>query len=82
MRLLLSTDIDADHVNHLGWTALLEAVILGDGGSVHQQIVRLVLTRGAQVNLADREGVTPLQHALKRDQPEVAALLRAAGGLR
>ena len=25
-------------------------------------------------------GVTPLQHALRRSQPEVAALLRAAGG--
>ena len=82
VRLLLSTDIDVDHVNHLGWTALPEAVILGDGGPAHQQIVRLLLGRRAQPNLADRDGVTPLQHALKRDQPEVPALVRAAGGLR
>ena len=82
VRLLLSTDIDVDHVKHLGWTALLEAVILGDGGPAHQQIVRLLLGRRAQPNLADRDGVTPLQHALKRDQPEVPALVRAAGGLR
>ena len=80
VRLLLGTPMAVDHVNNLGWTALLEAVILGDGGPVHQQIVRLLLARGAQVNLADREGVTPLQHAQKRHQPEVAALLRAAGG--
>ena len=80
VRLLLSTDIDVDHVNRLGWTGLLEAVILGDGGPRHQQIVQMLLARGAQVNLADREGVTPLQHAVQRGQPEVAALLRAAGG--
>ena len=33
VRMLLGTDIDIDHVNRLGWTALLEAVILGDGGT-------------------------------------------------
>ena len=82
VRELLKTGIDVDHVNRLGWTALLEAVILGDGGPAHQQIVRLLLVRRALPNLADRDGVTPLQHALKRDQPEVPALLRAAGGLR
>ena len=80
VRLLLTTDIDVDHVNNLGWTGLLEAVILGDGGAAHQDIVRLLLARGAKVNLADREGVTPLQHAQRLGQREVAALLRAAGG--
>ena len=80
VRILLGTGINIDHVNNLGWTALMEAVILGDGGPRHQQIVQMLLARGAQVNLADREGVTPLQHAVQRGQPEVAALLRAAGG--
>ena len=80
VRLLLSTDIDVDHVNHLGWTALLEAVILGDGGPAHQQIVRLLLGRRAQPNLADRDGVTPLQHARRRGYTAIAELLRAAGG--
>ena len=80
VRVLLATDIDVDHVNHLGWTALLEAVILGSGGGAHQAIVSLLLARGAQVNLADLEGVTPLQHAERQGQRAVAALLRAAGG--
>ena len=80
VRVLLATDIDVDHVNNLGWTALLEAVILGSGGAAHQAIVGLLLPRGAAVNLADREGVTPLQHAERRGQRAVAALLRAAGG--
>ena len=78
--MLLTTAIDVDHVNNLGWTALLEAVILGDGGAAHAEIVRLLLARGAAVNLADRQGVTPLQHAVQRTQTQVAQLLRAAGG--
>lgn len=79
VQLLLTTRIPVDHVNNLGWTCLLEAVILGDGGERHQRIVRMVLERGANVNLADRDGVTPLQHAQRRGQAEVARILRAAG---
>jgi uncharacterized protein len=79
VRLLLTTPIDVDHVNNLGWTALLEAVILGDGGSAHAEIVRLLIARGAKLNLADRQGVTPLAHAVQRGQAQVAQLLRAAG---
>jgi ankyrin repeat protein len=71
--------IDVNHVNRLGWTALLEAVILGDGGAAHTEIVRLLLAHGADPNRADREGVTPLAHAERRGQRAVAALLRGAG---
>jgi ankyrin repeat protein len=62
VRILLQTDIDVDHVNDLGWTALLEAVILGDGGPVYQEIVGLLVDAGAK-NIPDRDGKTPLQHA-------------------
>ncbi|MFI1678871.1 ankyrin repeat domain-containing protein [Streptomyces sp. NPDC020607] len=70
------TDTDADHVNDLGWTALLEAVILGDGGRAHQEIVELLLAAGATPDLADRDGVTPLAHAQRRGFDRIAALLR------
>jgi ankyrin repeat protein len=80
VRELLKTRIDVNHVNNLGWTALLEAVILGDGGRTHTEIVRELITHGAQVNLADREGVTPLAHARRRGYREMAGLLEAAGG--
>jgi ankyrin repeat protein len=80
VRLLLTTGIAVDHVNNLGWTALLEAVILGDGGLAHAEIVRLLIAAKANVNLADAQGVTPLQHALARKQVHVAELLREAGG--
>ncbi|MFD9793473.1 ankyrin repeat domain-containing protein [Streptomyces sp. NPDC059070] len=73
------TDIDVDHVNRLGWTALLEAVILGDGGRAHETIVRLLLAAGATPGLGDRDGVTALEHAERRGFTGIAALLRAAG---
>ena len=75
-----ATAIDKDHVNKLGWTALLEAVILGDGGPTHTEIVRLLVEAGANVNLADREGVTPLQHARRRGFREMVRILEARGG--
>ena len=79
VRVLLGTAIDKDHVNKLGWTALLEAVILGDGGAVHTGIVRLLVEAGANVNIADREKVTPLQHARRRGFGEMARILEARG---
>lgn len=79
-KLLLTSGIDVNHVNNLGWTCLLEIVILGDGGPRHQQVAKLVLDAGADPNLADKEDVSPLQHARKRGQSEVARLIAAAGG--
>ncbi|MFC7307014.1 ankyrin repeat domain-containing protein [Streptomyces monticola] len=73
--------VDVDHVNNLGWTALLEAVILGDGGKDHQEVVELLLEDGhADPDLADKSGVTPLQHAERRGYTEIAELLRTAQG--
>jgi len=79
VKLLLATAIDKDHVNNLGWTALLEAVILGDGGPVHTEIVKLLVEAGANVNLADRDGVTPLVHARKSGYSGMVRILSAAG---
>ena len=79
VKLLLGTAIDKDHVNNLGWTALLEAVILGDGGKTHTDIVRLLVAAGANVNIADREGVSPLAHAKRRGYAEMVRILSAAG---
>jgi hypothetical protein len=80
VKVLLGTAIDVDHVNRLGWTALLEAVILGDGGATHTEIVRLLLARGAQPNINDREGVSPLVHARRRGYTAMAKLIADAGG--
>lgn len=82
VRVLVGTAIDIHQVNNLGWTALLEAIVLGRDGPVHHEIVRLLIARGSDVNKPDREGVTPLQHAERRGQVEVARMLRAAGARR
>ena len=57
--LLLQAGLDVNHVNNLGWTCLLEIVILGDGGPRHQEVARLVLAAGADPNLADKDGARP-----------------------
>jgi ankyrin repeat protein len=79
VKALLATSIDVDHVNKLGWTALLEAVILGDGGPVHTEIVRLLIGARANLTLADREGVTALEHSRRRGYRAIAQHLEAAG---
>jgi len=79
VKILLATAIDKDHVNKLGWTALLEAVILGDDGATHTEIVRLLVEAGANVNLADREGATPLAHARRRGFREMVRILEGRG---
>lgn len=76
VRRVVQTSIDVDHVNDLGWTALLEAVILGDGGQRHQEIVRILLDAGADSSIADHDGVTALQHAEAKGQTTVAEILR------
>ena len=79
VRRVVRTGIDVNHVNDLGWTALLEAVILGDGSRPYQQIVRTLLAAGADPALADGDGRTALAHAEARSQTAVARLLRDAG---
>ena len=80
--LLERTDVDVDHVNDLGWTALLEAVILGDGGPAHRRIVQLLLGAGADPTFADREGVTPLEHARRLGYEWIARILEESGATR
>lgn len=79
IRELLATDIDVDHVNRLGWTALLEAIILSQGGPEHTEVVRLMVGAGADIDLPDSSGVTPLAHARQRGYTGIASLLEQAG---
>lgn len=77
--MLIAAGVAVDHVNRLGWTCLLEAIILGDGGPRQVEIVRQAIAAGADVNRADRDGITPLGHALQRGFADIAAILRAKG---
>ncbi|GHF47463.1 hypothetical protein GCM10017056_19060 [Seohaeicola zhoushanensis] len=79
VQVLIEAGVALDHVNKLGWTALLEAVLLGDGGPERQAVVRALIDAGADVTLADGEGVTPLGHARARGYGDIARMLEAAG---
>ncbi|WP_235503548.1 ankyrin repeat domain-containing protein [Aeromicrobium sp. Root344] len=72
------TDIEVDHVNDLGWTALLEAVILGKGTRPWQRIVESLVDHGSDVSIADRAGVTPLEHARRHGFVTIARILERA----
>jgi ankyrin repeat protein len=78
VRALVGAGAPLDHVNNLGWTALLEAVILGDGGPRYVAVLRALVEAGAAVGLADRQGRTPLDHARARGYTEMVGILEGA----
>lgn len=80
VRRVVQTGIDVNHVNDPGWTALLEAIVYGDGSAPYQEIVGILLDAGADPRIADAQGITPLQHARDRGQAAIVARLAAAGG--
>lgn len=77
--LLNNTTINVNHVNLLGWTALMEAIILNNGNPIQQTVVQLLIDHGADVNIPDNENVTPLQHAKKQGFKEIENILIEAG---
>ena len=79
VRRLIRAGAPLDHVNNLGWTALIESIVLGDGGPRHTQTLKALIEAGASVNLADRSGLTPLALARRRGHAEMAGLLERAG---
>ena len=78
--LLTRSKVDVNHINNLGWTALMEAIVLSDGGPAHQEIVQLLIEHGADVNIPDHDDVTPLQHARRRGFGEIVRVLEEVGG--
>ncbi|UCR88980.1 ankyrin repeat domain-containing protein [Mycetocola spongiae] len=82
IQILLDAGINPNHINNPGWTALQEAVLLGTDGENHQESVRRLIAGGADVNLRDKRGSTPLNNALNNGFSNLAALISAAGGHR
>ncbi|MGN4426066.1 ankyrin repeat domain-containing protein [Bacillus cereus group sp. MYBK30-1] len=77
--LLEHTDIDVNYKNNRGGTALLEAIVLGNGSENHKKVIQMLIEHGADVNMANSEGTTPLQYAEKRGFKDIANMLRLAG---
>ena len=79
VRQLIAAGAPLNHVNNLHWTAAIEAVVLGDGGVRHQKSLQALIDAGANLQLADRHGLTPLQLARSRGYTAMAAMLQKAG---
>ena len=79
VRVLIRAGAPLDHVNNLGWTALIESIVLGNGGPRHVATLKALVDAGANPNLADRGGSTPLKLARDRGYREMVAILERAG---
>lgn len=79
VRQLIAAGAPLDHVNNLHWTALIESIVLGDGGARHQATLQALLEAGASTQLADRHSNTPLQLARQRGYDAMVKMLEAAG---
>ncbi|PAF49328.1 hypothetical protein BKH43_07030 [Helicobacter sp. 13S00401-1] len=80
VKLLVNTpNFPKDHINKLGWTALLEAVILSDGDKVHTDIVQALVDGGVDVNIKDKDGISALQHARNKNYTGMIKILEKAG---
>jgi ankyrin repeat protein len=79
VRVLIAAGAPLDHVNNLGWTALMESIVLGNGGKQHTDTLEALVKAGADLNIADRQGVTPLGHAKSRGYAAMMRILEAAG---
>lgn len=76
--LLETTHINVNHTNFVGWTPLLEAIILNDGGATQQTIISLLLQHGANPNMTDKYGKSARELATEKGYLEIVALLNKA----
>jgi ankyrin repeat protein len=79
VRELIRAGAPLNHVNNLGWTAVIEAIVLGDGGANHQATLKHLIDARADLNLADRNGTRPLGLARGRGYAAMVKMLEAAG---
>lgn len=79
VKLLANTEgFPIDHVNRLGWTALMEAVVLGDGSKTYVEVVQTLVDAACDITIPDKDSVTALQHARERGYTEIANVLEKA----
>jgi hypothetical protein len=76
---LIEAGAPLDHVNNIGWTAVMEAIVLGDGGRRHTETLRRLLEAGASPDIADKVGTRPLAHARQRGYAAMVKLLEKHG---
>ena len=76
---LIRAGAPLDHINNLGWTALIEAIVLGDGGRKHINTVKALIAAGSDLSIRDRNGLTPVELAKERGYGKIVELLLQSG---
>jgi ankyrin repeat protein len=79
VRQLIAAGAPLDHVNNLHWTAVIESIVLGDGGPRHQATLKALIDAKANLQLKDRQGQTPLQLAKSRGYSAMVKMLESGG---
>jgi uncharacterized protein len=75
VRQLIAAGAPLNHVNNLHWTAVIESIVLGDGGKRHQATLQALVAAKADLKLTDRQGNSPLNLAKARRYSEMVKLL-------
>ncbi|MCW8944264.1 MAG: ankyrin repeat domain-containing protein [Sedimenticola sp.] len=78
VRVLINAGAPLDHINNLGWTAVIEAIVLSDGGYRHQATLRALIDAGANHTIPDRNGITPLELATSLGYMRMVKMLESA----
>ncbi|MGM0219502.1 ankyrin repeat domain-containing protein [Enterococcus sp. AZ126] len=76
VQLCLDAGVPVNHVNRLSWSALLEAVILGDGGFLYKDVIRELVQHQADVTQLDDTGKNALDYARETANEELLAILK------
>lgn len=79
VRRLIAAGAPLDHVNNLHWTAVIESIVLGDGGKRHQDTLKALIDAGARLDLRDRQGRSPLDLARSKGHSAMVRMLMQAG---
>jgi ankyrin repeat protein len=79
-RALIEAKADIDHVNGRGWTALITAVVLGNGSKAHIEIVEALVAARADGDIKDRQGKKAIDYARARGYSDMVRILEKAVG--
>lgn len=71
----LDAGVPVNHINRLGWTALLEAVVLGDEGFLFRDIVEELMTFKADASIKDFDGKSAIDYSQEKATRRIADIL-------
>ncbi|HEY6256827.1 MAG TPA: ankyrin repeat domain-containing protein [Xanthobacteraceae bacterium] len=80
VRALIDAKADIDHVNMRGWSALITAVVLGNGDKAHTDIVEALVAARADGDIKDQAGKKAIDYARARGYSEMVRILEKAVG--